>query len=96
LSRTPRSATRTAQAGRLTPLQAFALPALDHSALPIALDRRSLAYYDVAAHAWDVAPGVYRVLVGASSADTQLNGAIPNLFPSSVSVLESSPVPDQD
>jgi hypothetical protein len=32
LSRTHRPAARTAQAGRLTPLQAFALPTGDHSA----------------------------------------------------------------
>jgi beta-glucosidase len=62
----------------------------------ITLDRRSLAYYDVAAHSWDVAPGLYRILVGSSSADIRLSGAILNLFPSSVSVLESTPVPDQD
>jgi len=62
----------------------------------IALDRRSLAYYDVSAHAWDVARGVYRILVGSSLQDIRLHGVVVNLFPSSLSVLESSPVPAQD
>jgi beta-glucosidase len=61
----------------------------------ITLDRRSLAYYDVSAHAWDVAPGVYRILVGSSSQDIRLQGALLNLFPTQLSVLTSSPVPEQ-
>jgi beta-glucosidase len=62
----------------------------------INLDRRSLAYYDVAAHDWSVAPGIFRILVGPSSQDIRLNRALFNPFPSSLSVLESSPVPKQD
>jgi beta-glucosidase len=62
----------------------------------ITLDRRSLAYYDVSAHAWDVARGVYRILVGSSSQDIGLQGAVLNLFPSQLSVLESKPVPVQN
>jgi beta-glucosidase len=62
----------------------------------INLDRRSLAYYDVLAHAWNVASGVYRILVGSSSQDIRLHGVVVNLFPSSLSVLESSPVPAQN
>jgi beta-glucosidase len=61
----------------------------------IILDRRSLAYYDVAGHAWEVAPGLYRILVGSSSQDIRLNGALWNLFPASLSVRDSSPVPEQ-
>jgi beta-glucosidase len=62
----------------------------------INLDRRSLAYYDVLAHAWNAARGVYRILVGPSSQDIRLHGVVVNLFPSSLSVLESSPVPAQN
>jgi beta-glucosidase len=62
----------------------------------ITLDRRSLAYYDVSAHAWNVAPGIYRVLVGSSSQDIKLSGAVLNFFPAQLSVLESKPVPVQD
>jgi beta-glucosidase len=64
--------------------------------LTITLDRRSLAYYDVSAHAWDVASGIYGVLVGSSSQDIGLNGAVLNLFSSRLSVLESKPVPVQN
>ena len=62
----------------------------------ITLDRRSLAYYDVSAHAWDVARGVYKILVGSSSQDIELQGAVLNLFPAQLSVLESKPVPVQN
>ena len=58
----------------------------------IALDRRSLAYYDVSAQAWDVARGVYRILVGSSSQDIGLQGAVLNLFPAQLSVLKSTRV----
>ena len=59
----------------------------------ITLDRRSLAYYNVATRTWDVAPGVYRILVGSSSQDIELQRPLVNLFPSSLSVLDSTPVP---
>jgi beta-glucosidase len=62
----------------------------------ITLDRRSLAYYNVSAHAWDVARGVYGILVGSSSQDIRLHGVFVNLCPSSLSVLESKPVPVQN
>jgi beta-glucosidase len=59
----------------------------------ITLDRRSLAYYNVANRTWDVAPGLYWILVGSSSQDIELRRPLVDLFPSSLSVLESSPVP---
>ena len=40
------------------------------------LDRRALSYWDVARHDWRAAPGCYRVLVGASSRDIRLRGAL--------------------
>jgi hypothetical protein len=51
----------------------------------ITLDRRSLAYYDVSAHAWDAGRGVYRILVGSSSQDIVLQGAVLKLFPAQLS-----------
>jgi hypothetical protein len=62
----------------------------------ITLNRRSLAYHDVSAHAWDVARGVYGILVGSSSQDIGLRGVVLNLFPAQLSVLESKPVPVQN
>jgi beta-glucosidase len=62
--------------------------------ITINLDRRSLAYYDVSAHAWDVARGVYKILLGSSSQDIGLQGAVLNVFPAQLSVLESKPVAD--
>jgi beta-glucosidase len=62
----------------------------------INLDKRSLAYYDVNAQAWDVARGSYTILVGSSSQDIRLNGSIVNPIASSVSVSTSSPVPPQN
>ncbi|HEY5743509.1 MAG TPA: glycoside hydrolase family 3 C-terminal domain-containing protein [Terrimicrobiaceae bacterium] len=59
----------------------------------ITLDRRSLAYYNVATGTWDVARGLYKILVGSSSQDIELQKPLVNLVPSSLSVLESSPVP---
>ena len=59
----------------------------------ITLDRRSLAYYNLATQTWDAAPGVYRILVGSSSQEIELRRPLVNLFPSSLSVLESTPVP---
>ena len=49
--------------------------------MTINLDGRSLAYYDVSAHAWDVARGVYRILVGSSSQDIRLHGVVVNRRP---------------
>ena len=59
----------------------------------ITLDRRSLAYYNEKSDTWDVAPGLYWILVGSSSQDIELRRPLVNLFLSSLSVLESSPVP---
>ena len=59
----------------------------------ITLDRRSLAYFNDKAGTWDVAPGLYRILVGSSSQEIALQRPLVNLFPSSLSVLDSSPVP---
>ena len=59
----------------------------------ITLDRRSLAYYNEKSDTWDVAPGLYWILVGSSSQDIELRRPLVNLFPTSLSVLESSPVP---
>jgi beta-glucosidase len=62
----------------------------------ITLDRRSLAFYNVAAHAWDVEPGVYDILVGSSSQDIWLKGKLVSRVASLLSVLESKPVPAVD
>ena len=59
----------------------------------ITLDRRSLAYFNVARQTWDVAAGSYNILIGSSSQDIELQRPLLNLFPTSLSVLESSPVP---
>ena len=59
----------------------------------ITLDRRSLAYYNVEAGTWDVARGPYRILIGSSSQDIELQRTLVNMSASSLSVLESTPVP---
>ncbi|HEY5894481.1 MAG TPA: glycoside hydrolase family 3 C-terminal domain-containing protein [Chthoniobacterales bacterium] len=59
----------------------------------ITLDRRSLAYYNVATGTWDVARGLYKILVGSSSQDIELQKPLVNLVPSALSVLDSTPVP---
>ena len=40
------------------------------------LDRRSFAYYDVAAADWQVTPGSFRIFVGSSSRDIELEGDV--------------------
>ena len=40
----------------------------------VELDARALSYWDVGAHAWQIAPGTYTVAVGSSSRDTRLTG----------------------
>ncbi len=57
------------------------------------LDRRSLAYFNVEASTWEAARGLYAILVGSSSQDIELQKPLVNLFASSLSVLESTPVP---
>jgi beta-glucosidase len=42
----------------------------------LALDARSLSYWDVASAKWRVAPGLYRILIGASSRDIRLRGFV--------------------
>jgi beta-glucosidase len=42
----------------------------------IGLDRRSFAYYDTGESGWAVAPGVFGILVGRSSADIELRGEV--------------------
>jgi beta-glucosidase len=42
----------------------------------VALDRRSFAYYDTNEGGWAVAPGVFAVLVGRSSAAIELRGEV--------------------
>ncbi|MGP8243064.1 MAG: glycoside hydrolase family 3 C-terminal domain-containing protein [Bryobacteraceae bacterium] len=42
----------------------------------LTIDARSLAHWDTAAHGWKVAPGTYRILVGSSSRDIQLQGRV--------------------
>ncbi|MCO4812853.1 MAG: glycoside hydrolase family 3 C-terminal domain-containing protein [Gammaproteobacteria bacterium] len=42
----------------------------------IELERRSFAYYDVAAKAWQVTPGTFGILIGRSSANIVLEGDV--------------------
>ena len=42
----------------------------------VSLDGRSFAYYDVAAKKWTVAPGEFGILVGDSSENNTLKGAV--------------------
>jgi beta-glucosidase len=42
----------------------------------IALDRRSFAFYDTNESGWAVAPGIFGVLVGRSSAAIELRGEV--------------------
>ena len=59
----------------------------------ITLDRRSLAYFNSEADTWEAARGLYAIIVGSSSQDIELQKPLVNLFASSLSVSESSPVP---
>ena len=59
----------------------------------ITLDRRSLAYYNTKAGTWDVARGPYRIQIGSSSQDIELQRELVNMSASSLSVLDSTPVP---
>ena len=61
----------------------------------IELDRRSLAYYNVDTDTWDVAQGLYRILVGSSSQDIRLQTTLVNTLASSLSVTNSTPVPGE-
>ena len=44
--------------------------------MSVGLDRRSFAYYDVEARAWQVSPGTFEVIVGRSSRDIVLKGNV--------------------
>ena len=44
--------------------------------ISVELDRRSFAYYDVEARAWQVSPGTFEVFVGRSSRDIVLKGNV--------------------
>ena len=59
----------------------------------ITLDRRSLAYYNTEAGTWDVARGPYRIQIGSSSQNIELQRELVNMSASSLSVLDSTPVP---
>ncbi len=63
----------------LKELKGFArvtLPPRAAKDVQVDLDRSAFSYYDLAAHAWRVDPGEYRILVGSSSADIQLTAAL--------------------
>ncbi|MES1164650.1 MAG: glycoside hydrolase family 3 C-terminal domain-containing protein, partial [Verrucomicrobiota bacterium] len=44
--------------------------------IQLILDRRAFAFYDVAANAWRAEPGIFDVLVGSSSRQIGLSGAV--------------------
>jgi beta-glucosidase len=60
-------------------LKGFARVALapgETQRVTVTLDRRAFAYYDVASAGWRVEPGEFGILVGRSSADIVLQGAV--------------------
>ena len=59
----------------------------------VAIKAEGIVLLENKSDTWDVAPGLYWILVGSSSQDIELRRPLVNLFPSSLSVLESSPVP---
>jgi len=59
---------------QLKAFQKVTLKAGEHTHLHLAIDARSLSYWDVKSHGWVVAPGTYRVMVGASSRDIRMQG----------------------
>lgn len=42
----------------------------------LVLDGRSLSYWDTKAHGWTIMPGTYEIMVGSSSRDIRLQGAV--------------------
>jgi beta-glucosidase len=46
----------------------------DSSRVTLELDQRSFAFFDTTKHLWVAEPGIYSILVGASSRDIQLSG----------------------
>jgi beta-glucosidase len=73
--------------------QKIYLKAGESKKVTISLDRRSLAYYNDRTDTWDVARGAYGVMIGSSSQDIELQRILVKLFPASLSILNSSPVP---
>jgi beta-glucosidase len=60
-------------------LKGFAKVALapgESRRVTVELNRRSFSYYDVKAKQWHAEPGVFRILVGRSSADIQLSAPL--------------------
>ena len=63
----------------LKELKGFAKLALkpgETQRVSVELDRRAFSYYDVKAKQWRADPGVFEILVGRSSADIHLTGAV--------------------
>jgi len=46
----------------------------DSRRVTLELDQRSFAFFDTTKHLWVAEPGIYSILVGASSQDIQLSG----------------------
>jgi beta-glucosidase len=40
------------------------------------LDARSFSYWDINTHGWKIMPGTYRIMVGSSSRDIQLQDSL--------------------
>ena len=59
---------------RLKGFQRVVLKPGETATVPVALDRRSIWFYDSAVHDWANVPGVYDVLIGSSSTDIRLKG----------------------
>ena len=60
-------------------LRGFAKVALqpgEEKEVALTLDMRAFAFYDVENHAWRAADGTFEILVGASSRDIRLSGAV--------------------
>lgn len=60
-------------------LRGFAKVALqpgEEKEVALTLDMRAFAFYDVESHAWRAADGTFEILVGASSRDIRLSGAV--------------------
>jgi beta-glucosidase len=59
----------------------------------VTLEGRAFAYFSTRVHAWVVDPGLYAVLVGASSQDIRAASTVVNFLPSLLSVRGSQPSP---
>jgi len=56
--------------------QKIALKPTAKGHIHIDLNARAFAYWDVISHGWKIAPGTYQILVGSSSRDIRLKGAV--------------------